>query len=120
VVDASNLAVVVVAIAAGLAFVALIYFAVSALGPVDTRPHKRDTYECGSEPVGPVWVPFRIQYYLFALLFVIFDIETAFFYPWALVRKSLMWRGFVEVLIFVAVLFVGLAYAWRKQAFKWE
>lgn len=119
-VDAKELAVVVVAIIAGVAFVGLVFLAVSALGPVERRPHKRETYECGSEPIGPVWVPFRVQYYVFALLFVIFDIETAFFYPWALVNHQLGLRGLFEVAAFVGVLFVGLAYAWRKKAFRWE
>lgn len=119
-VAADNMVVVVTAIMAGIAFVGLIFLAVSALGPTESRPHKRETYECGSEPIGSVWIPFRIQYYVFALLFVIFDIETAFFYPWALVNRTLGWRGFLEVAIFVVVLFVGLAYAWRKRAFRWE
>src|SRR3989338_8118337 len=66
------------------------------------------TYECGSEPVGSAWARLNIRFYIFALLFVIFDVETLFIYPWAIAYKNLGIVGFIEMLIFIAILFVGL------------
>lgn len=83
-------------------------------------PLFRTTYECGPEAVGSPWVQLNVRFYLFALLFVIFDVETLFIYPWAVAYKSLGVVGFFEMLIFIAVLFLGLVYAWRKGALKWE
>lgn len=78
------------------------------------------TYECGSEPVGGSWVQLNVRFYLFALLFVLFDVETLFIYPWAVAYKSLGLTGFLEMVIFIGILFLGLVYAWRKGALKWE
>ena len=78
------------------------------------------TYECGPDAVGTPWVKLNVRFYLFALLFVLFDVETLFIYPWAIAYKSLGVIGFVEMLIFIAVLFLGLVYAWRKGGLKWE
>jgi NADH-quinone oxidoreductase subunit A len=83
-------------------------------------PVKNATYECGLETVGPTWVQFNFRYYLYALLFVIFDIETVFLYPWAVAFRELAWFTIVEVLIFMAILVVGLAYAWKKKALEWK
>jgi len=90
---------------------------------VRTRNHDplfTTTYECGSEPVGSSWVQFNIRFYLFALLFVIFDTETLFLYPWAIAYRNLGLTGFIEMTVFISVLFLGLVYAWRKGALKWE
>ena len=81
---------------------------------------KNASYECGLEAEGDSWIQFRIQYYLFALIFVIFDVETAFIYPWAVAFKKLGVFAFVEMLIFVAILGVGLIYAWRKNLLEWD
>lgn len=78
------------------------------------------TYECGPEPVGSAWVRMNVRFYLFALLFVLFDVETLFIYPWAVAYRHLGLIGFVEMLAFIAVLFLGLVYAWRKGALQWE
>lgn len=78
------------------------------------------TYECGPETVGPAWVGFNIRFYIFALLFVLFDVETLFIIPWAVAYKSLGLLGFIEMAIFITVLVLGLLYAWRKGALKWE
>ena len=78
------------------------------------------TYECGAESVGSPFVQLNVRFYLFAMLFVLFDVETLFIYPWAVAYKSLGMIGFVEMLAFIAVLFLGLVYAWRKGALKWE
>jgi NADH-quinone oxidoreductase subunit A len=80
---------------------------------------KRMTYETGEMTVTDPWRPFPVRYYVFALLFLIFDVEAAFLYPWAVVYGNLGLYGFVEMVIFVAILGVGLAYAWKKGALKW-
>lgn len=83
-------------------------------------PIFRTTYECGSEAIGSPFVQLNVRFYLFAMLFVLFDVETLFIYPWAVAYKSLGMIGFVEMLAFIAVLGLGLAYAWRKGALQWE
>jgi len=79
-----------------------------------------DTYECGVETYGTSWFRFNVSFYLYALLFVIFDIETVFLYPWAVSFRQLGIPGFLEMIVFIAILLVGLAYAWKKGALKWE
>ena len=79
---------------------------------------KYSTYECGIEPVGDSWHPFAVRYYIFALLFLVFDVEAVFLFPWAITFRTLGTAGFVEMLVFVAVLAVGLVYAWRKGALR--
>lgn len=81
---------------------------------------KTAPYECGLESTGDPWVQFRVQYYLYALLFVIFDVEIVFIYPWAVVWKSLGAVALVEMMVFLMILAVGLAYAWRKGVLEWE
>lgn len=81
---------------------------------------KNATYECGVEATGDPWIQFKAQYYLYALLFVVFDIETIFIYPWAVAYKKLGLFAFFEMLIFVAMLAVGLVYAWRKGILEWK
>ena len=81
---------------------------------------RRTTYESGMEPIGGAWIQFNIRYYMFALVFVIFDVETVFLYPWAVAFNQLGLLAFVEALIFIAILVVGLAYAWRKGALEWS
>lgn len=88
------------------------------------RPHrpgqiKKSTYECGLETVGETWVQYKVQYYLYALVFVIFDVETMFLYPWAVAYNQLPLFALVEMTIFIAILAVGLVYAWRKGALEW-
>ncbi len=77
-------------------------------------------YECGMEPIGTPYVPMDINFYIFALLFVIFDVESLFLYPWAVIFRSLGWPGFASMLVFVGVLFFGLIYTWRRGALNWE
>jgi NADH-quinone oxidoreductase subunit A len=88
------------------------------------RPHKPSeekytTYESGNEPVGESHVRFNIRYYLFALMFVIFDVETVFLYPWAVAFKQLGLFALVEMCIFIGLLIVGLIYAWKKKVLQW-
>ena len=108
-------------------FVALgIFLPVAALGigrllrPNKPTEMKKTTYESGNEPVGVGQIRFNIRYYLFALMFVIFDVETVFLYPWAVAYKHLGLFALVEMLIFVALLLVGLIYAWKKKVLKWN
>ncbi len=85
------------------------------------RPNKLKglPYECGEEPVGHAWVQFNVGYYLFALLFLVFDVEAAFLYPWAVVLRTVGVSGLIEIAIFLLVLILGLAYAWRKGVLEW-
>jgi NADH:ubiquinone oxidoreductase subunit 3 (subunit A) len=82
-------------------------------------PVKYTTFECGVEPVGGAWVQYTVRYYLFALVFLIFDIETVFLYPWAVAYQELGTVAMVEMVVFLAILFLGLAYAWRKGHLEW-
>jgi NADH-quinone oxidoreductase subunit A len=90
------------------------------LRPSKPNTEKQTTYESGNEPVGAGQVRFNIRYYLFALMFVIFDVETVFLYPWAVAYNQLGLFVLVEMLIFVALLLVGLLYAWKKKVLKWD
>ncbi|NJL98571.1 MAG: photosynthetic/respiratory NAD(P)H-quinone oxidoreductase subunit C [Synechococcaceae cyanobacterium SM2_3_2] len=90
------------------------------LAPKRGRNIRRTTYESGMEPLGQAWIQFNIRYYMFALVFVIFDVETVFLYPWAVAFHNLGLLAFVEALIFIAILVVGLVYAWRKGALEWS
>ena len=80
---------------------------------------KGEAYECGVPTVGQSWIQFNVGYYLFALIFLIFDVELVFLYPWAVVVKSVGWSALVEVLIFLFILFLGFLYAHKKGALKW-
>ena len=81
---------------------------------------KYSPYECGSDPVGPPWVQFKIGYYVYALLFVVFDIETVFLFPWAVAYGRMGMFVLVEMAIFIGILGVGLAYAWKEGALSWR
>ena len=94
-------------------------FGVLRIRPQAPDPIKEDTYECGVETEGTAWVQFNFRYYYYALLFVIFDVEAVFLYPWAVSFEKVAVAGFIEVLTFVMVLLIGLAYAWRKNALEW-
>ena len=89
------------------------------VAPKKPSPIKNATYECGMETIGETWVQFRVQYYLYALLFVIFDIETIFVYPWAVAFNQLGLFAFIEMIVFLAILTGGWAYAWKKGILEW-
>ena len=80
---------------------------------------KSQPYECGVETIGNTWVQFNVGYYLFALIFLIFDVELVFLYPWAVVVKQMGWVALVEIIIFLFILFLGFLYAHKKGALKW-
>ena len=80
---------------------------------------KNDPYECGQPPIGPAWIQFNVGYYLFGLLFLVFDVEAAFLYPWAVAFRDVGLVGLLEVGVFLLILILGLAYAWKKGALEW-
>lgn len=95
-------------------------FLVGLIAPRKRSRSKGDTYECGVITLGETWIQFRIQYYIYALMFVVFDIETVFLYPWAVSYLGLGWFALVEMLIFLVMLGVGLAYAWGRGVLRWS
>lgn len=111
-----------IAIVCGLAF-SLLFMALAAfLGPRRAGKNKLEPFECGSEPIGSPRVPFSVKFYQVAILFLVFDVEAAFLYPWAVVYRPMLGLGaviLVEMLVFMATLVVGLAYVWRKRAIGW-
>ncbi len=103
------------------AFIALLIVGAShVLGHRTNNKVKLSTYECGMQTIGPTRMRMNIRYYLTAMLFLIFDIEIMFLYPWAVVTKSLGLFGFLEMLVFVLILFIGYVYVWKKGALEWE
>ena len=96
------------------------YVTAKLLGPRTYNKVKGEPFECGIPTHGSSWLPMHVGYYLFAILFLMFDVETMFLFPWAVVAKSLGPQGLVAVLFFLFILVLGLAYAWRKGALKWH
>ncbi len=90
-----------------------------ALRPRKPNPIKSSTYECGIQTYGDTWVQFKAQYYIYALVFVLFDVETVFLFPWAMVYNQLPLFAIVEMLVFIAILAGALIYAWRKGDLEW-
>ena len=90
------------------------------IAPKKPGASKQAAYECGLESQGDPWAQLRVQYYIYAILFVIFDVEVIFLYPWALVWKPLGMFAIVELAIFLGILGIGLAYAWKKGVLEWE
>jgi NADH:ubiquinone oxidoreductase subunit 3 (subunit A) len=109
----------------GLFFIVGLLIPVSAiavawiLSPKKANPIKQTTYECGIETVGDSWVQFKAQYYIFALVFLIFDVETVFLFPWAVKLGQLGLFAVVEGIIFILILIAGLVYTWRKGMLEW-
>jgi NADH:ubiquinone oxidoreductase subunit 3 (subunit A) len=89
------------------------------LGPKKPNPIKQSTYECGIETVGDSWVQFKAQYYIFALVFLVFDVETVFLFPWAVNLSQLGLFAVIEGIIFILILIAGLVYTWRKGMLEW-
>ena len=89
------------------------------VAPKNDTPDKLSTYECGEESEGSAWVQFNIRFYVIALIFLIFDVEVVFLFPWAVVFKDLGLLAFVEMSIFLLILIVGLAYVWKKGDLDW-
>ncbi len=103
----------------GIVFVAVSLFMSRMVRPSKKSREKLSTYECAEIPVGDARIHFNIQYYLIVIVFLIFDVEVLFLYPWAVQLKHLGGLGFFEMVIFIEILIIGLAYAWRKEALEW-
>lgn len=104
----------------GIIFPLFIIFINWLVRPKKPSPEKETTYECGLDTQGPTWIQFKINYFLYALIFMVFDVETVFLYPWAVRFNSLGLFAFVEMTIFIGILAVGLWYAWKKGALEWK
>jgi NADH-quinone oxidoreductase subunit A len=90
------------------------------LSPKSTNPNKSQPYECGVVSKSDARAPFNVHYYLVAVLFVLFDLEAVFVYPWAITLRSLGTPALVEMFVFIVILLVGYVYAWKKGVFEWE
>ncbi|MDD5616051.1 MAG: NADH-quinone oxidoreductase subunit A [Candidatus Methanoperedens sp.] len=103
----------------GIVFVAIALFMSRMVRPSVKTKEKLSTYECAETPVGDARIHYNIQYYMIVIVFLIFDVEVLFMYPWAVQLRSLGGLGFIEMVLFIEVLIIGLAYAWRKEALEW-
>ena len=110
----------------GVAFVVITLIASFIFRPHKPEGEKLNTYECGEVPFGPAWLQFRVGYYIYALIFLIFDVEAVFIFPWAAAllgfskTRALAVLGVVDMVIFVGVLAVGWVYAWKKGVLEWK
>lgn len=104
---------------AGTGIVLITFFISRLLRPHNPYPAKNVNYECAEEPVGNSWIQFNARFYIFALIFVIFDVEVVFLFPWAVAFNQLGLFALVEMVIFIMILFFGLYYAWKKGALRW-
>ena len=108
---------IMIALGAGFALVSVVLSGV--LGPRRPSPEKSAPYECGMPPVGDARERQSVKFYLVAMIFLLFDIEVAFLYPWAMALRQLGWPGFVQVVLFMFLLLAGYVYVWRKGALDW-
>jgi NADH-quinone oxidoreductase subunit A len=110
---------ILIMIALGAGFSAVAIGLSSALGPRNPTPEKLAPYECGMPPVGDARERQSVKFYLVAMIFLLFDIEVAFLYPWAMALRDLGGNGFVQLVLFMALLLAGYVYVWRKGALDW-
>ena len=110
---------IVLMIALGLLFAVPSVLLSKVLGPSKPTPEKLAPYECGMPPVGSAHERMSVKFYLVAMIFLLFDIEVAFLYPWAMALRDLGWPGFVQVVLFMLLLLTGYIYVWRKGALDW-
>jgi NADH-quinone oxidoreductase subunit A len=108
---------IMIALGAGFALISVLLS--SVLGPKKPTPEKLAPYECGMPPVGNARERQSVKFYLVAMIFLLFDIEVAFLYPWAMALRDLGWNGFWQVLLFLLLLLAGYVYVWRKGALDW-
>jgi NADH-quinone oxidoreductase subunit A len=108
---------IMIALGAGFALISVVLS--SVLGPRKPSPEKLAPYECGMPPVGDARERQSVKFYLVAMIFLLFDIEVAFLYPWAMALRDLGWAGFVQIVLFMALLLFGYIYVWRKGALDW-
>lgn len=109
----------IVLIISAIAFSSIAILVAKILTKSTTNPQKGEPYECGIPTKGKTWIQLNVGYYLFALIFLIFDVELVFIYPWAVVAKQIGWVALVEIVIFFFILFIGFLYARKKGALKW-
>lgn len=114
-----NLSLFVVVLLAGIVLVTAGIGIALLLSPKSFNFQKGEPYECGLPTHGTSWMQFRVGYYLYAILFLMFDVETIFLFPWSTVVRELGMMGLVSVLFFIVILGLGLAYAWKKGVLKW-
>ena len=110
----------IVVILTAIALVAVALGIANAISPRSFNPQKGEAYECGIPTRGKSWMQFKVGYYLFAILFLMFDVETVFLFPWAVVVQDLGIYGLVSIIFFLVILVLGLAYAGRKGALEWK
>jgi len=110
---------IIVLLLAGIIFAIIAIGIGRVFGNSSTNPEKGQPYECGIETQGTTWVQFNVGYYLFALVFLVFDVEIVFLYPWATVLKDMGMTAFMEILFFTLFLFMGLLYAYKMKALTW-
>lgn len=111
---------IIASILVGIIFVGSTMFAASLLAPRIRQKTKEAIYECGMTPIGQGWSQMNLRYYLYAILFLIFEIEAVFLFPWAVVYQRLGPLAFWEMMLFLGMLLFGLVYAWRKGVLTWE
>jgi len=110
---------VIAVLVAGVGLVGVALLTARALAPRHPGAAKLTTYECGMDPVGEGWSQTQIRYYIYAFLFVIFDVESVFLFPWATIFRRVGYSAVVEMAIFIGILGAGLLYAWRKGVLRW-
>jgi NADH-quinone oxidoreductase subunit A len=110
---------VLIFIFVGIGIVLFTFFLSRILRPKNPYPEKDLNYECAEPPIGSSWVQFNVRFYIFALIFVIFDVEVVFLFPWAVAFGQLGLFALIEMVIFIVILFFGIFYAWKKGALKW-
>ena len=108
---------IMIALGAGFALTSVLLS--SIVGPRKPTPEKLAPYECGMPPVGDARERQSVKFYIVAMIFLLFDIEIAFLYPWAIALRDLGWNGFVQVLLFMVLLLAGYVYVWRKRVLDW-
>lgn len=115
----ANYAVIAVLIIGGLIFAGAALVMSRIFQPRKQYPRKRETYECGFDTNGPSWISFRSSYFVYALVYLIFEVEVIFLYPWAVEFNKLGLFAIFEMVVFFSLLLVAFAYAWKEGAFKW-
>jgi len=113
------LALVITFLLSGVLVFIMIYLG-HILGPRRPSEVKGESFECGNPPTGSAWGRFSVKFYMTAILFIVFDVEVVFMYPWAVTFRQLGWFGFAEMLVFVSVFAFALLYVWRKGALEWD
>lgn len=115
-----NFTFLVVVLLTALAFVGVVIALSRAISPRSYNLQKFEAYECGIPTRGKSWMQFRVGYYLFAILFLMFDVETVLLFPWAAIVRQTGVPALISVIFFLVILVLGLAYAWRKGALEWK